>query len=98
MDIHSVIGIDAEKVAQELKKEGIIALEDIGGSVFDMVFDDIYDALGDWIKDRHIVEELYETPGGPLYVLRDEDVVGRMQTLAILPDAEFKCSGPDVRA
>jgi hypothetical protein len=97
MEIHSVLGIDAEVVASELKETGIIALEDIGGSVFDMVFDEIYDALGDWLEGREIVEELYEAPSGPVYVLRDEGEVGRMQVMVMIPDADFKCSGPEVR-
>jgi hypothetical protein len=64
MKMHSVVGMDAELVAQELKDAGIVVLEDIGGSLFDFAFDDIYDALGDWLKGRSIVEEKYDSPAG----------------------------------
>lgn len=98
MDLHSVVGADPEALARELQDTGIIGLLDDGGALFDFVFDDVYDALGDAREGRDIVEEKYSSPEGTVYVLRDEAAVGRMQVMVMIPDATFVCSGSDVRA
>jgi len=95
--MHSVVGLDIEAVTAEFKENGIIALEDTGGALFDFAFDDIYDELGDWMEGREIIEEKYQSPAGTAYVLRDEAVVGRMQVMVMIPDAEFVCAGEEVR-
>lgn len=97
--IHSAMRADAEALARELMKKGTVVLDDIGGSLFDVVFDEIYDALGEWLDYRDVVEEKYDTPIGPAYVLRVEDEIGRDALLALLmPGSRFECSGEDVRA
>lgn len=97
MEVHSVLGLDVPAIAAELKENGIIAIEDIGGALFDFAFDDILDKLSDWKEGRTIVEEKYRSPAGMAYVLRVDGVVGRMQALVMIPDAEFVCAGPEVR-
>jgi len=72
--IHVCPGVDARAAARDLRRDGVVGIDDIGETLYDVIRDEILDYLGhasdgvDWKTQR------VNTAFGPVFVVRDPDL------------------------
>jgi len=59
MRIHVTPGVDARAAAKDLIATGMVAVDDIGGSLYDLVFEEILEEIGHAADDLDIREATF---------------------------------------
>ncbi len=71
LKIHVVPGVDAQAAARDLLQNGAVGVDDIGENTYDLIWDEILDALGHVADEIAIRRQRIETRIGPVFVLRN---------------------------
>ena len=71
MKIHVVPGVDARAAARDLLANGAVGIDDIAENMYDLIWDEIVEALGHGADETAIRRQRVATAIGPVFVLRD---------------------------
>ncbi|MDX9723333.1 MAG: hypothetical protein RBU37_21455 [Myxococcota bacterium] len=73
MRIHIVPGVNLRAAASDLRKTGLVAIDDIAERSWEELFSYIIDELGHDADELELRTQRIETRFGPVFVLREAD-------------------------
>ena len=82
MRIHLVHDLDAHAAARDLLENGMVAIDDITEELIDDAEEDIFEELGYAGDGILLTKQRVDTSWGPVFVLRDPDVVSAAKARA----------------
>ena len=69
--IHVVPGVDARAAARDFLDDGAVGIDDIAENMYEVIWDEVLEALGHVADEIGIRRQRVETRIGPVFVLRN---------------------------